>query len=68
MDRALCAVCFVMAATIGIEVVVPARGVPLTQMWRCSTHSLCAIRSEGPDMTDHLEREETVQTWLFSQL
>lgn len=71
MDRALCPVCFVMAAIIGIEVdtqVVPARGVPLTQMLRCSTRSMCAIRSEGPDMTDHLEREEAVQTRLFSQL
>lgn len=68
MDRALCTVCFVMAAIIGIEVVVPARGVPLTQRWHCSTHPLCAIQSEVPDMTDHLEREETVQTWLFSQL
>ena len=34
---------------------VPARGVPLTQMPRRSIHTARAIRSEGPDMMDHLE-------------
>lgn len=33
-----------------------------------STHTTRAIRSEGPDMIDHLERQEAMQTWLFSQL
>lgn len=51
----------------------------LTHLWcqsgvfplpRCHIvqHTLCAMRSEGPDMIDHLEREEAVQTQLFSQL
>lgn len=31
-------------------------------------HSVGAIRSEDPDMTDHLERGRATQTWLFSQL
>lgn len=48
--------------------VVPARGVPLTQMPRCSIHTARAIRSEGPDMMDHLEWKEAAQTGLFSQL
>lgn len=41
---------------------------PFTLIPKCSTHTVCAIRSEGPDMIDHLEREEATQTQLFSQL
>lgn len=60
-----------MAAITSIEtttLAVPARGVPLTQMLYWSAHTARAIRSEGPDMIDHLEREEAMQTRLFSQL
>lgn len=63
------AVCLGTAAITSVETnTCSARGAPLTQMPQWSTHTTCAIRSEGPDMTDHLEREGAMQTWLFSQL